>query len=129
MQRDTSEGAGLVTFAATMLGIFGIFNIFDGILALSKSSFYTSHATYVFSDIKTWGWIILVLGILQVIASFAIFSGSQWGRWFGVFCAAANAFGQLMFVPAYPFWGLALFAVDIVIIYGLTAYAGKPVRG
>jgi hypothetical protein len=57
-------GSGWVTFAAVMLGLAGTFNFFDGILAVSKSRFYTHDATYLFSNLNTWGWIMMILGIL-----------------------------------------------------------------
>jgi hypothetical protein len=125
---DTVEGAGWVTFAAVLLGLAGAFNVFDGILALSKSRFYTAEATYVFSDLNTWGWIVLVLGVLQLLAAFSLMGGSELARWFGIFVASINAIGQLMFVPAYPFWALSLFAVDILIIYALAVYGGRRLR-
>jgi hypothetical protein len=125
---DTVEGAGWVTFAAVLLGLAGAFNVFDGILALSKSRFYTAEATYVFSDLNTWGWIVLVLGVIQLLAAFSLMGGSELARWFGIFVASINAIGQLMFVPAYPFWALSLFAVDILIIYALAVYGGRRLR-
>jgi hypothetical protein len=129
---DTGEydvaGGGWITFAAIMLGLAGTFNVIDGIVALSKSSFFTANATYVFSDLKTWGWIVLVLGALQLVAAFTLFGGSELARWFGVTAAGLNAIGQLLFVPAVPFWSLAMFSIDVLIIYGLVAYAGKRLR-
>jgi hypothetical protein len=121
-------GSGWVTFAAVMLGLAGTFNFFDGILAVSKSKFYTHDATYVFSNLHTWGWIIMILGILQLVAAFTLFGGSEFARWFGIICASVNAIGQLMFVPALPVWSLAMFSVDVLIIYGLSVYAGNRLR-
>jgi hypothetical protein len=57
------------------------FNFFDGMLAVSKSRFYTHDATYVFSNLNTWGWIIMVLGTLQLVAAFTLFGGSEFARW------------------------------------------------
>jgi hypothetical protein len=124
---DVAAG-GWITFAAVMLGLAGTFNFFDGIIALSKSKFFTANATYVFSDLHTWGWIVMILGVLQLVAAFALFSGSELARWFGVGVAALNAIGQLYFVPALPVWSLAIFVVDILIIYGLVAYGGHRLR-
>jgi hypothetical protein len=121
-------GGGWITFAAVMLALAGTFNFIDGVLALSKSRFFTPNATYVFSDLRTWGWIVMILGVLQLVAAFALFGGSELARWFGVTVAALNAVGQLLFVPAMPVWSLALFAVDVLIIYGLVAYAGHRLR-
>jgi hypothetical protein len=124
-----TKGVGWVTFAVVLLGLAGIWNVVDGILAISKSHVYTANASYVFSDLKTWGWIVLILGILEGLAALAILSGSEWARWFGIGVAGINAIGQLSFVPVYPFWGLMMFAVDILIIYALAVYGGRRLQG
>src|SRR5204862_6250367 len=102
--------------------------LFDGIAAISSAHVYVANADYVFSDLNTWGWIVLVLGVIQCLAAVAIFSGSEFARWFGIASASVNAIGQLAFVPAYPVWGLARFAVDILIVYALAGYAGGRLR-
>jgi hypothetical protein len=121
-------GSGWLTFAATLLGLAGTFNIIEGIVGLSKSKFFTANATYVFSDLRTWSWILLILGILQVVAAFTLFGGSELARWFGIGTASLNAIGQLMAAPAYPLWSLTMFSIDIVIIYALAVYAGHRLR-
>jgi hypothetical protein len=121
-------GIGWVTFAAVMLGLSGLWNFIEGIAAISNAHVYVANANYVFSDLNTWGWIVLVLGALQGFAAFAVLTGSEIGRWFGVAVAGVNAIGQLMFLPAYPLWALAMFSVDMLIIYGLAVYGGKRLR-
>src|SRR4051812_18572598 len=130
--RDSADqpiaGLGWVSFASIMLGLAGTFNVIDGIIALTKAKFYVHGAVFVFSDLRTWAWIVLFLGVLQLLAAFAIFTGSQFARWFGIVAAGVNAIGQLLFMPAYPLWSISIFAVDILIIYGLAAYAGSRLR-
>jgi hypothetical protein len=121
-------GTGWVGFAAVMLGLAGVWNFIDGILAISSAHIYIDNANYIFSDLNTWGWIVLILGILQAVAAFGLLNGSEWARWFGIIVAGINAIGQLAFVDAYPFWALAMFSVDILIIYALTVYAGSRLR-
>ncbi|TML39207.1 MAG: hypothetical protein E6G23_09800 [Actinobacteria bacterium] len=129
---DTQEydvaGGGWITFAAIMLGLVGTFNVLEGILAIANSRVYTANQTFVFSDLNTWGWIVLFLGVFQLIAAFSLFGGSEMARWFGVFVAGVNAIGQLYYVPAFPIWSLLMFSVDVLIIYGLVAYAGHRLR-
>ena len=125
---DLPRGMGWVTFAAVMLGVVGVWNSIDGILAIADSRVYTNSSTFVFSDLNTWGWIMLILGIIQLIAAGSLVAGSEFGRWFGIGAAALNAIGQLMFVTVYPWWGIAMFTLDILVIYGLTVYAGKRLR-
>jgi hypothetical protein len=118
----TYQASGWIAFATIVLGLAGAWNVFDGILALANSKVYAVNTTYVFSDLRTWGWIITILGVLQIVAAFAIMAGSQVGRWFGIAVAGVNAIGQLMFVPAAPFWALAMFTLDVLVVYGLAVY-------
>jgi hypothetical protein len=122
------QGSGWVTFAAVMLGVAGIWNSIDGILAIADSRVYTNHAVLVFSSLSTWGWIVLILGILQLLAAGALAGGSELARWFGIGVAGLNAIGQLLFVPVYPWWAIAMFTLDVLIIYGLAVYAGARLR-
>ena len=125
---EGARGAGWVTFAAIMLGLAGIWNVIDGLLALGSSKVYGVNTVYVFSDLRTWGWIVLILGALQLVAAGTVFTGNEFARWFGILAAGVNALGQLAFVPVYPFWALMLFAADVVVIYGLAVYGGKKLR-
>jgi hypothetical protein len=119
------HGAGWLLFAGIMLLIAGVLNVIYGIAAIGNSSFFVNDTKYIVSDLNTWGWVTLVLGAFQVGAAFSIWAGNQFGRWFGITAAALSAIGALLALPAYPFWSLAIFAVDILIIYGLAAYGGS----
>ena len=118
------EGSGWVLFAGIMIMMVGVLNIIWGIAAIDRSSFFVQDSQYIFSDLRTWGWIILVLGGLQLAAAFSIWAGGSMGRWFGIAAATVNAMAALLSIPAYPFWSLAVFAIDILVIYGLAAYGG-----
>ncbi len=122
------EGAGWVVFASVLLFIAGIWNFIDGILAIGSSRVYVGEVHYIFGGLNTWGWIVMLLGITQLLAGAAIVNGSNWARWFGIFVAGINSIGQLAFLPAYPFWALAMFTVDMLIIYGLAVYGGPQLR-
>jgi hypothetical protein len=122
---DEEKGVGWLIFAASMLGLVGILSIIDGIVALSKSRFFVANATYVFSDLRTWGWITLLIGVLAIIAAMGVLSGSRFARWFGIIAGAVIAIDQFMFAQAYPFWSLLIFATAVLVIYALAAYGGK----
>jgi len=89
------KGLGWVTFATVLLGLAGIWNFVDGILAISSSHVYTANASYVFSDLNTWGWIVMILGIIEGIAGLTLLTGSEFARWFGIVAAGLNALGGL----------------------------------
>jgi hypothetical protein len=122
---DDEAGYGLVTFAGVMLLIAGVLNTLYGIAAIDKANFYINDAKYVFGDLQTWGWFLVVLGVVQLLAAFAIWRGTAWGRWFGVACATVNAVLQMLWIPAYPILAITLLAIDIAVIYGLLAYGGR----
>lgn len=125
MESRASRGSGLLGFSAVVLTIGGIFALIEGLTAVYKSSFFTANAVFVFSDLRTWGWIIFGLGVAGVISGLAVLSGSEWARWLGVTVAGVSALGQLLFAQAYPVWSLMIMAVDFLVIYGLVAYAGR----
>jgi hypothetical protein len=124
-QYSQPEGSGWIVFAGIMMMIAAILNVIYGIAAISNSKFFISGQKYIVSDLKTWGWITLIIGIVMGIAAFSIWAGNQFGRWVGIIAASASAISALMSIPSYPLWSLAVFAVDILIIYGLAAYGGQ----
>jgi hypothetical protein len=121
------RGAGWLVFASAMLGLVGILAVIDGVVALSKSKFYVADATYVFSDLRTWGWITLIIGAFAIVAAMGVLSGSQFGRWFGMIAASVIAIDQFVFAQAYPLWSLLVFGSAVLVIYALAVYGGKRV--
>jgi hypothetical protein len=116
---DESLISGWWVFAGVLLLIAGVLNIIYGIAAIGDSKFFTEHGQYIISGLHTWGWIILILGVLELIAAFSLWSGGEFGRWFGIFVASLNAIGALMSIPGSPFWALAVFALSLIVIYKL----------
>jgi hypothetical protein len=117
------EGQGWVTFSGIMILIVGVMNVIYGIAAIDKSTFFVQDAKYVvLNDLNTWGWVLLVVGAIQVVAAFGIWSRTAWGRWIGIISASFNAMLQLLFISSFPLAALALFSIDILVIYGLVAW-------
>ena len=122
---DEPRGAGWVLFAGMMLMLVAILNTIYGIAAIANSSFFVNDTRFILSDLKTWGWVTLIIAALQAAAAFSVWNGNKFGVWFGIGMAGLSAIGALMSIPAYPFWSLAVFAVDILVIYGLAVYGGQ----
>jgi hypothetical protein len=119
------RGAGWIVFGGAMLLLLGSINAIHGIAAISNSKFFVGDAKFVFGDLKTWGWIILLLGIGQLLAAFGIFANNRAASWLGVCFAGLNAMAQLLWISTYPFLALALFSLDVLVIYGLVVYGGR----
>jgi hypothetical protein len=130
--RATVDRADRVTgwwiFAAVMLGIAGVLNVIWGIAAISDSTFFANDAAYVISGLNTWGWVMLIIGVLELAAAGSLFAGGGFGRWMGMFAAALSAIGSLLSIDAYPFWSLSVFALSTIIIYQLASAPGNTSR-
>jgi hypothetical protein len=119
------RGFGLVFFASILLLVVGVFNLIYGIAAIANSHVFVANAHYVFGNLRAWGWITLVIAVLQLAAAAGILAGNQLARWFAVAVLGLNAIDMMFFIPAYPFWALVIIAMDVVALYGLCAYGSR----
>jgi hypothetical protein len=123
----STRGTGSAFFASILLMVAGVVNIIYGLAALDDSKFFVGQTRYVVSNLNTWGWITLLLGVLAIIAGFSVIRGGIFGRSIGIVVASISAIGALLSVGgAYPFWSLGVFAMCIVIIHGLAVYDPEP---
>jgi hypothetical protein len=115
-------------FAAILLLIAGVLNIIYGIAAISDANFFTETTRYVFFSLHAWGWITLLIGIIQLTGAFSLFSGNVYGRTIAIAAASIGAIEALLAVGgAFPFWSLGVFALCVIVIHGLVVY-GEPVE-
>jgi hypothetical protein len=119
------RGEGWVMFAGVMLGIVSIMNVIGGIAAIDDANVYVGNAQFTFGNLDTWGWVLLITGVVQALAAVGIFARNQFARWLGVGFASLNMLAQFLFLPAFPLWAIAMIAVNTLVIYGLVAYGSK----
>ena len=120
------RGAGRAAFAAILLLIVGTLNLFYGIAALANSSFYVTGERYVFGNLHTWGWITIILAIIQLTASFSLFAGNVYGRAIAIVAATLGAVEALANVGGpHPWWSLGVFAMCLWVIHGIWVL-GEP---
>jgi hypothetical protein len=123
MEQSPSRGAGWLAFSSMVLIIGGIAGIIDGLMAVYRSSFFSSSAVFPFSTLNTWGWIAFGLGVAAVVSGLAIWSSAgEWARWLGVVVAGLAFLGQMVSAQAYPLWSLVLMGVYGLAVYGLVAH-------
>ncbi len=119
------RGFGLIVFASILLLVDGFFNMLYGIAAIANSHVFVANAHYVIGDLRAWGWVTLIIAVLQLAAGAGVLAGNQLARWFAVAVVGISAIEMMFFLPAYPFWALAIIAVDVVALYGLCAYGSR----
>ena len=123
---DEERGSGWVSFAGVMLCLVGTLNMIQGIAAIDNAHFFARNGVhYIAGNLNAWGWTVLIIGAAEILVGLGVFARNQFARWLGVLAASLNAIAQLFFVPSYPVWSLTLFALDILVIYGLVAYGGR----
>src|SRR6476646_7376284 len=93
---DQVRGVGSALFAGILLLVAGTLNIIYGIAAVSDSKFFVNDTQFVFSSLHTWGWITIILGIIEITAAFSLFVGGLWGRVVGITAASIGAVGALL---------------------------------
>ncbi|MFJ5776942.1 hypothetical protein [Streptomyces sp. NPDC093094] len=112
--------AGLMVFAAVMLTLVGILDIFRGIMAIAEDDVFLTTRNYVFEfDLTGWGWIHLALGVVAVIVSLGLFQAATWARVAGVAIAGLVVIANFLSLPYYPVWSVIMIALSGFIIWAL----------
>ena len=123
-----SDGFGWKVFAGIMILIVGVLNVFDGLVGLTQKSYveqFTNGQLPVTNNIKTWSWVVLIIGVVMILAGLLIFSGNMFGRVVGILVAALNLLVQLAYLNHNTFWSFTMILIDILVIYGLAAHGGR----
>ena len=117
------RGAGRVVFAAIMLLIVGFLNVIYGIGALDDANYFANDTRFVLSNLNTLGWVLIILGIVQLTAGYSLMSGNAYGRVLGIIAGSLGAIGALFSIGgANPWWSLVIFALCIYIVHGIIVF-------
>jgi hypothetical protein len=128
-QPHSSLATGVIVFAAVMMMLSGGFQVFAGLVALFQDDFYVTTPNYLWQfDTTVWGWTHTLLGLLLLLASFAVLSGKTWGRTIGIILAALSALASFAFIPYYPVWSLVVIALDVLVVWALAVH-GRQMAG
>ena len=120
---------GWATLAAILLIIGGIWGAIVGIAGIAEDDLYLVTPDWVFQfDVTTWGWVHLIVGVILVLSGIGIFTGNVLARTVGVIVAGLSAIINFAWMPYYPVWSIAAIAIDIAIIWALTAH-GRDLAG
>ena len=117
------RGAGRVVFAGFLLLIVGTINIIYGFGALDDANIFVNDTRFILDDLNTLGWVLIVLGAIQLIAGFSLLAGNTFGRVIGILGGSLGAIGALLSIGgSYPWWSLAVFALCVYIVHGLIIF-------
>ena len=118
------RGAGRVVFAATLLLIVGTLNILYGIGALDDANIFVDDTRFVLDNLNTLGWVLIILGLIQLTGGFSLMAGNTYGRVIGIFGGSLGAIVALLSIGgAYPWWSLAVFFLCVYVVHGIIVFA------
>jgi hypothetical protein len=123
------RGAGRAAFAGILLLIAGTLNIIYGIGALDDANIFVNDTRYIFTNLNTLGWALIILGVIQLTGGFSLLAGNTYGRVIGIIGGSLGAIGALLSIGgSYPWWNLGIFALCVWVVYGLFVF-GEPEPG
>lgn len=126
------ERSHWVAYAGILLMLSGLFNIINGFVAVLDHGYYETTADHgnrlLIFNYTAWGWMFIVLGIAQVLASLGVLLGVRAARITGIVLASLCLVGQLIFLSTFPFWSLFIMAMSLLVIFGL-AIEPRHVQG
>ncbi|MBW6433602.1 hypothetical protein KZ829_07565 [Actinoplanes hulinensis] len=128
-RRQPTGWVGMVVFAGVMLLMLGAFQAIEGVVALFREDFFltTSNGLVVPVNFTAYGWTHIVIGLIAVGTGLGLLAGQMWARVVGVIIAVLSALANLAFLPAYPVWSSIVIAIDVLVIYALTAH-GREIK-
>jgi hypothetical protein len=114
------RGTGRATFAAVLLLIAGTLNIIYGIGALDSANIFANDTRYILTNLNTMGWVLIVLGVIQLTGGFSLIAGNAYGRVIGVIAGSLGAINALLSIGGQnPWWSLAIFFLCVWVVYGI----------
>jgi hypothetical protein len=119
------RGSGWIGFAGIMMIIIGALDVVNGLWALDHKNTSPVASQLMYADLKKWGWIMLVWGIIVVLAGFMVFSRSQFGRWIGILAASISMIVNMTWIVAYPLAALVEIFLGALVLYALIVYGGR----
>jgi hypothetical protein len=124
-ERESGAWTGFAIFAGTMLLILGAINAFQGLIALLDDQSVAMHeGNLVIVDKTTWGWVVLIFGILIAAAGGCLLLGQPWARIAAIVLVGVHLVSQVASLGAYPVWSLLMIALDVVVLFALTTHWG-----
>ena len=117
------RGTGRAVFAATLLLLVGTINIIYGIGALDDARIFVNDTRYIFTNLNTMGWALIILGVIQLTAGLSLFAGNSYGRIIGIIAGSLGALAALFSIGGNnPWWSLGVFALCVWVVYGLIVF-------
>lgn len=117
---------GWIYFASVLMILAGILNAIHGLIAIVNDEWVVwGNRGDLYLDLTEWGWVHLGVGIVLVLAGFGVLTGNVLARAVAVVLACLSVVANFLYIPAFPVWAIIIIAIDVFVIYALTAHGGE----
>jgi hypothetical protein len=114
----TAWAVMLATVAGITFALVGVFQFFMGLSAALDDQLYAATPRYVYRlQLTTWGWTLMILGVIGIALGVATLMGKYWGIAGGFVLAIILAIANFLFLPHYPLWGLVQLTFSIAVVW------------
>jgi hypothetical protein len=122
-----AEPSGWLFFAGTILGLAGLMRIIDAIWAFQYNGDLPAGLQdgVIGEKLDNYAWAWLIVGVILILSSFMLITGSQFARWVGFIAATLGALSGIVWMPYYPVWGLVYVGTAVLVFYALAAHGGR----
>lgn len=126
-ESEVTGWVGWIVFAGTMMAILGVFHMFQGLIALFRSTAiaFPEAGLTIQVSANQWGWLHLFAGALVFFAGLGLFTGKMWARTLGVVLVSISALINFAWANIFPFWSITLLALDFFVIYAIIAHGSE----
>jgi hypothetical protein len=124
--REPTGWVGWIFFAAVLMILAGTLNAIHGFIAIVNDEWVVwGNRADLYLDLTTWGWVHLIIGVAVLLAGIGLLSGNVVARAVAVLLASLSIIANFLYIPAYPVWALTIIAINVFVIYALTAHGGE----
>jgi hypothetical protein len=118
-----------VVFAGFLLLMVGVINIIYGFGALDDANVFVGDTRLVFDNLNTLGWVLIILGVIQLTGGLSLLAGNTYGRVIGIIGGSLGALGALLSIGGeHPWWSLAVFFLCIYVVHGIIVFGEDEAR-
>ena len=117
--RPDLTGIGVLLFAASWLLVIGLLNLFYAISVIAGSGIFITTAGWLVGDARPWGWLMLIVALLQLVAAGGIFAGRRWALWIAVISVFGHIAAAIMFLSDSTLLGILLLGLDVAVLGSL----------
>jgi hypothetical protein len=94
---------------------------------LANSHIFITIASWLVGDARPWGWLMLAVGLIQLIAAPGVLMGRLWALWIALISVAGHVAAAIMFFSDEPWIALGLLLIDATVLLCLLILA-RPAR-